>query len=57
MGSHPVKYVARDSSGNEAVCDITVEVQGEMMNEARLTTDNGSAHLMVEVLFDKTAEP
>ena len=37
VGSHPVKYVARDSSGNKAVCDITVEVQGEMMNEeARL---------------------
>ena len=29
VGSHPVRYVARDSAGNEAFCDIVIVVQGE----------------------------
>ena len=29
VGSHPVSYVARDSAGNEAFCDIVIVVQGE----------------------------
>ena len=29
VGSHPVRYVARDSAGNEAFCDIVIVVQGK----------------------------
>ena len=29
VGSHPVRYVARDLAGNKAFCDLVIEIQGE----------------------------
>ena len=29
LGSHPVKYVARDEAGNKAVCEMVIRVEGD----------------------------